>query len=117
MVYCSKCGNQNPDEATFCNKCGAPIHAAAAPQWQPKREDCDRGDQPCTGTKRGDAIFWGIIVILIGLWILFEFVLKSLLPSSNWVHSVEIWWIFGLVIAIAIIVGGIRLIFRTGRSQ
>lgn len=93
------------------------MHAAAAPQWQPKKDDCDRGDQPCTGTKRGDAIFWGIIVILIGMWILFEFVLKNVLDSSHWVHSVELIWIFGLVIAIAIIAGGLRLVLKHGRSQ
>lgn len=116
MVYCHKCGNENPDEAQFCQKCGAPIHAAAAPQWQPKRDDCDRGSEPCTGTKRGDAIFWGIIVILIGIGILFEFVLKNILPSDHVIHTIQIWWLFGLVIGIAILVAGLRLLLRHGRS-
>ncbi|MCK4444584.1 MAG: zinc-ribbon domain-containing protein [Thermoplasmata archaeon] len=116
MVYCHKCGNQNPDEATFCNKCGAPMHAAAAPQWQAKRDDCDRGDDPCTGSKRGDAIFWGIIVILIGLWILFEFVLKNVFPDNPLIKDFEFWWLFGLIIGIAIIIAGVRLITRRGRA-
>jgi hypothetical protein len=117
MVYCAKCGDQNADEAQFCHKCGAPLHGAAVPQWQPKREDCDRGDQqPCTGTKRGDALFWGIIVILVGIWILIEFALKNALPSSHWIHSLEIWWLFGLIIGVAIIIAGLRLVTRQGRT-
>lgn len=116
MVYCHKCGNQNPDEAQFCQKCGAPLHAPAAPQWQPRREDCDRGGEPCTGSKRGDAIFWGIIVILIGLWILFEFVLKNIEGMPQWIVDFEFWWLFGLVIGIAIIVAGLRLIMKGSRS-
>ncbi len=92
------------------------MYAAAAPHWQPKREDCDRGDEPCTGTKRGDAIFWGIIVILIGIWILVEFVLKTALPDDHWIQSFEFWWLFGLVIGIAIIIAGIRLVTRHGRA-
>jgi uncharacterized membrane protein YvbJ len=116
-MYCQKCGNQNPDEAQFCLQCGAPLQVAAAPQWQPKRDDCDRRDDPCTGTKRGDAIFWGIIIILVGIWILIEFVLKNVLDSSHWIQSVELWWIFGLVIGIAIIIAGLKLVLKTGKSQ
>lgn len=29
-MFCSKCGTQNPDEANFCVKCGAPLNASAA---------------------------------------------------------------------------------------
>ena len=25
MVYCTKCGNKNDDDAEFCNKCGAAL--------------------------------------------------------------------------------------------
>ena len=28
-MYCPKCGEQNPDEAKFCGKCGATITVAA----------------------------------------------------------------------------------------
>lgn len=28
MVYCSKCGTQVPDDASFCPKCGAPVGGA-----------------------------------------------------------------------------------------
>ena len=28
-MFCSKCGNANPDTAQFCNKCGSPLSASA----------------------------------------------------------------------------------------
>jgi len=31
-MFCPKCGQQNPDEAKFCGKCGAVVSAAPAPQ-------------------------------------------------------------------------------------
>jgi type IV pilus assembly protein PilA len=30
-MFCSHCGNTNPETATFCNKCGTPLAASAAP--------------------------------------------------------------------------------------
>src|SRR5215212_11099126 len=31
MQTCSKCGQENPPEAKFCNACGAPLAGVAAP--------------------------------------------------------------------------------------
>ena len=36
MIVCSACGRDNPDDARFCNSCGAPLAAAAAPREQRK---------------------------------------------------------------------------------
>jgi uncharacterized membrane protein YvbJ len=30
MVYCSKCGAENPDDASNCSKCGASFKATAS---------------------------------------------------------------------------------------
>jgi type IV pilus assembly protein PilA len=30
-MFCPNCGNANPDSASFCNKCGKPLHPAATP--------------------------------------------------------------------------------------
>ncbi len=30
-MFCSQCGEKNPDNAKFCSKCGAALKAAAAP--------------------------------------------------------------------------------------
>jgi len=31
MPFCTRCGHENPQEARFCNNCGAPIHSEADP--------------------------------------------------------------------------------------
>jgi len=32
MVYCSKCGIKNPDNAINCSKCGAPLNVTPTPE-------------------------------------------------------------------------------------
>ena len=34
-MYCPNCGKQNPDDAKFCESCGAPTAAAEAPKAAP----------------------------------------------------------------------------------
>ncbi len=113
MAYCPKCGNKNEDGAEFCSKCGDSLTGskkAYEKEWE------DRCEEDCAGGKRGGPpIFWGIVVILIGLWILFEFVLKNIgalegLPS--WIQNFEFWWLIALVISVAIILSGFRIITR-----
>jgi uncharacterized membrane protein YvbJ len=69
MAYCAKCGEKNEDDAKFCSKCGASLTGSKKDyekEWE------DRCEEDCAGGKRGGPpVFWGIIVILVGLWILF----------------------------------------------
>jgi len=110
MTYCSKCGTKNEDEAKFCSKCGTSLTGA-------KKADEDQCEEACVAGKRSPlaSIFWGVIIILVGLWIIFELVipqteLANRLPS--WFVNFEWWWLIGLIIAIAIIITGIRLITK-----
>jgi len=60
-------------------------------------------------------MFWGVIIILIGLAIIFEFVLKEMAKSYtwlSWVNSFQWNWLFAAVIAIFIIIFGIRIVSR-----
>jgi hypothetical protein len=109
MAYCSKCGTKNEDEAKFCNKCGTSL---TEPGKDYKKED--KCEEECVTGKRSPfaPIFWGLIVIILGLWILFEVVIKNTdlfnsLPT--WLQNFEFWWLFGLIIAIAFILTGIRI--------
>lgn len=116
MTYCQKCGHQNEDDAAFCSKCGATL--TGVPRFVGRRpEDRCQEEQPCTGGKRSDLIFWGIIIILVGLWIIFEFVIKKIEGMPPWIATFEFWWIFALVIGIAILIAGIRMIRRGTRPQ
>jgi len=115
MVYCAKCGTKNEDDATFCKSCGASL-TGSRQEYDRKRDQ--RCEDECAGGKggsRGWAVFWGVIIILIGLAILFEVVLKEMAKtysSLSWVNTVQWNWIFAGVIAIFIIIFGIRVISR-----
>ena len=43
LVYCSQCGAQNKEEATFCSKCGHPLHALTGKKAErPRRDDSSK---------------------------------------------------------------------------
>ncbi len=105
MVYCAKCGNKNDEEAKYCMKCGASL-------LEIKHEGYKDDDCVCEGNNRNPLvpIFWGIAVILIGLWIIFQFVIPS-----NYLSSLQDFSFCGLVfliIALAIILTGIRIMTK-----
>ena len=117
MVYCSKCGKKNEDDAEFCSKCGTSLTGTKKDfekDWE------NRCEEECAGGKggsRGWGIFWGIVVICIGLWIIFELVLKNLaedIPELSWVQNINFpfWWVIGAVLGILIIVAGIRIVIK-----
>ena len=105
MVYCSKCGNKNVEEAKYCIKCGASLSNIKHEYY--KDDDC-----VCEGNNRNPLVpvFWGITVILIGLWIIFQFVIPN-----NYLSSLQDFSFCGLIfliIALAIILTGIRIMTK-----
>ena len=112
MTYCAKCGKKNEDDAEFCSKCGASLTGTRKDYEKEWDKHCE---EECAGGKHGAPIFWGIVIILIGLVIIFEVVLKNiegLPPAFSWIYTFEFWWIFALLIAIAIIITGLRIMTR-----
>jgi uncharacterized membrane protein YvbJ len=114
MTYCAKCGTKNEDDAEFCKKCGAEL-GASRKEYGRRRDD--RCEEECAGGKNGHGwgIFWGVIIVLIGLWIIVEFVLKKIAASYTgfeWVNSFDFGWVFAIVIALFIIIFGLRIISR-----
>ena len=105
MTYCSKCGSKNEDDAKFCNKCGNSLTGPVNVGY--KEDDC-----VCSEDKRNPMvpIFWGIVVILIGLWIAVNFVFKEYQPS--FMKDISCWGLIILIIAIAIILTGIRIMTK-----
>ncbi len=89
MVYCTKCGTQNPDDAANCSKCGAPLNASQPQEpWAYRRS--------YRYHRRGS--IWGIG---IGLFILLMGV-SSLMGINFWDW---IWPAFLILIGLAIIAG------------
>ena len=106
MTYCSKCGTKNEDDAEFCKKCGASLTGVA--KQDEKDEDC-----VCSGNKQNPyvPVFWGIVVILFGLWIIFSFVIpRSYLPDV--LQDFSFWGLIILIIAIAVILTGFRILTK-----
>jgi uncharacterized membrane protein YvbJ len=109
MAYCSKCGFQNPEDSAFCNKCGASLKA---PMVSQEKEWDKRCENECAGGPRGSSIFWGIFVVLIGLGILVWALDQSNIDVPQWVKDLNIGLLFGILIAAAFIITGIRIIVK-----
>ena len=109
MTYCSKCGKKNPEDAKFCNQCQTPLMGTRVDHGKRMEKECE---DDCGGSSRGSSIFWGVIVILIGLFILIEFVLPEITTLPSWLSDFEWWWLIGLLIALFIISAGIRIIIK-----
>ena len=65
MVYCTKCGAKNDEDATICVKCGASLVARL---WNYER--WRRTEQECFGLPHGGtiaALVIGMIIILVGI--------------------------------------------------
>lgn len=113
MVYCSKCGTKNDDDAEFCKKCGTSLKGKKdyEREWDKKcEEECHGGP-----SGRGWGIFWGIIIVLVGLWVIVEFVIKKIKPSDlpeslQWLPDFPIGYIIAIVIGITIIVWGLKIL-------
>ncbi len=70
MVYCSKCGTQNPDTNTICSNCGAPLYTVGQRYPGSDREHYRRVENECFGLPNGGmiaGIVIGVIIILVGL--------------------------------------------------
>ena len=65
MVYCTKCGAKNEEDAAVCVKCGASL--VTRPTGRTERR---RTEEECFGLPHGGAIaglIIGIIIILVGV--------------------------------------------------
>jgi uncharacterized membrane protein YvbJ len=76
LVYCTKCGTKNEDDAAECTKCGATLHASRPERRHRSDDNCfgpresRRMENECFGLPHGGAIagiIFGIIIIIIGL--------------------------------------------------
>lgn len=117
MVYCTKCGTKNPDDATVCSQCGAPLYAVGEAEGQrrvegecfgPSRrsgEPYRRVERECFGLPRGGAIVGiaiGLIIVIAGLIWLLQQLRPGLIPSG-----VEVWPFAAIIFGILIVVGAL----------
>jgi len=113
MVYCTKCGTQNPDDAKVCTQCGAPLYAVGETGRRSVEDECGgtrRGGEPyrrmeyeCFGIPRGGAVVGvaiGLIILLVGvIWLLQQAKLIS--------SSVSVWPFAIIIFGILIVIGAL----------
>jgi uncharacterized membrane protein YvbJ len=103
MVYCTKCGTKNEEDAAVCVKCGASL--AAAPVWRPERRRREKEEQECFGLPHGGAIaglVFGVIIIIAG--ILFALQEWNVIEEINWD---QIWPFIIIIFGILVVAGAI----------
>ena len=99
MVYCTKCGTENDDNALECKNCGAPLKP---PAYRYRRNDWDTGDA-CFGgrSKTTWPIIIGIFLIILGASTL----LDEFFP---WLGFNVLWPLFIIGIGVLIIANAMR---------
>ncbi len=106
MVYCSKCGTQNPDTATVCSNCGAPLYAVGQHYPGSEREHYKRVENECFGLPNGGAIValvFGLIIVLVGLGLFLQ-ASGYIVNFGNYIWPI-ILVVFGILIVAAALYG------------
>jgi uncharacterized membrane protein YvbJ len=113
MVYCTKCGTKNPDDAKNCTQCGAALYAAGETRQERYEDTCGgrrragepytRMEHECFGIPGGGAIVGiaiGIIILLAGvIWFMQQ---TNVLPSN-----VSVWPFAAIIFGILIVIGAL----------
>ena len=101
MVYCSKCGTQNPDTNTVCSNCGAPLYTVGQRYPGSEREHYRRMENECFGLPNGGMIVGivvGVIIILVGL---------SLFLQASYGITIQFWPFIIIIFGILILIGAL----------
>jgi hypothetical protein len=94
MVYCTECGEQNPDDAEFCIKCGASLYPSRI-----ERRDWRRWDREmCFGVPVSGQFLGMIFGLIIVLWGLSELIGMRF----------NFWGIIAIVFGLIILMGALR---------
>jgi uncharacterized membrane protein YvbJ len=118
MAYCSKCGQKNPDDSRFCNKCGASL---TGPPRDYGKEYENKCDDECSGRRKSKAgtNFWIVILAIAALFLTIT-ILSRIIDTSvfpEWMRNFDYWEIFGLLIGLCIIVYIIYAISQSRRHD
>ena len=99
MVYCTKCGTENEENAETCKNCGANLNP---PAYKFRRRDWDPEDDCFGGRSRTTwPILIGAFLILLGL--------SSLLGDTFWWASFDqLWPLFIIAIGVLIVSNAFR---------
>jgi len=98
MVYCTKCGTRNADDAKVCVQCGASLYAVGKSDYSYRRMESE-----CFGLPRGGAIVGiaiGTIIVLWGLITILQSTTPPIIPTD-----ISVWPIALIIFGILIVIG------------
>jgi uncharacterized membrane protein YvbJ len=113
MVYCTKCGTKNPDDAKTCTQCGAPLYGVGETEPERVRDECGgsrrrgepyrRMENECFGIPGGGAVVGiAIGVIILAAGIIYFMQQANLIPSG-----VSVWPFAVIIFGILLIIGAL----------
>ena len=102
MVYCTKCGTKNPDDATVCLKCGKSLHMIG------DREYYRRVEKECFGIPRGNTIF----VLAIGLIVLLWGCIMILQQANVLPKGLDVWPFALVIFGVLLLIGAMYALSR-----
>jgi uncharacterized membrane protein YvbJ len=108
MVYCSKCGNKNSDDARICSNCGAPLYTVGERYPGSERQHYRKVENECFGLPNGGVIatlVFGVIIILVGL--------NWFLQTTGHV-TIDLWPLILVIVGVLVVVGAL---YRRRRYQ
>ena len=102
MVYCTKCGTKNKDDAQVCVQCGASLYRVPSVRYErPTKEECFG---PRGGAIAG--LFFGVIIVLVGIVFLLQ-------QTGVIEKGIEIIWsLIVIVFGILVLAGGLYVLRR-----
>lgn len=101
MVYCSKCGTRNSEDAKICSNCGAPLYSAGERYPGSDREYYRKVENECFGIPNGGMIVGliiGVIIILFGV---------NLFLQATYNVSLDLWPLILIIVGVLILVGAL----------
>jgi ribosomal protein L40E len=127
MVYCTKCGTQNKDDAKYCTQCGSTLEVSREKSLEQRAEEWGeefgrraeewgedygrRVEVECFGLPHGGVIaglLFGIIVIIVGL----SFVPGLIPPEVRMAVEPYFWPTIIIIVGVLVIAGALYRLRR-----
>jgi len=107
VVYCTKCGAQNPDDAKVCSRCGASLYVVGEKKTE-HYEPYRRMEHECCGVPGGATIF----LVALGLIILLAGLIGILQQLGYLGPGVSVWPFVLIIFGVLIVIGAVYGISR-----